>query len=108
MTPLHWALDARKPQALRLLLKYGVDVNVRDKSGKTLPNWHNRMDIKRLLNCCLRMVQSFFGEQLVNCPMELLGMDSDWLLARARMVNHDPERVEFSHDLHSHGVLTGR
>ena len=56
--------------------------------ARPLPKWHNRMDIKRLLNCCLRMVQSFFGEQLVNCRMKLLGMDSDWLLARVRMVNH--------------------
>ena len=35
MTLFHWALDARKPQAVWLLLKYGVNVNVRDKSGET-------------------------------------------------------------------------
>ena len=34
-TPLHRAVNARKPQIVRLLLEHGADVSVRDEGGRT-------------------------------------------------------------------------
>ena len=48
-TPLHHACEAGKPRGIRLLLKWGANINAHDKSGKTPADLASNQSIKQLV-----------------------------------------------------------
>jgi ankyrin repeat protein len=49
-SPLHWAVQKKCIQAVRLLLEHGADVNVRNKSGETPSQLTSQQEIVELLS----------------------------------------------------------